>query len=121
MGLQDVKKPVLEKSNPGMPFGIKILLWIITINMLLTAGLVWSMAVHLILKLHNGVWVPMSEFRALMMGFHIILLAVSLMGWHMQVIWQRMEEMMLYPLGMVIGSLMLDVAVWKLAMLTFSG
>ena len=116
----DNKNKDAGKSTPGMPFGSKILLWIVTFNMVITTGFVWAMAFFVVHQFKTGIWVPMADFRDLMLGFHIILLGVSLIGWHMQGTWQKFGEMVVYPTGLVIGSLMLDVAAIKLAIITFT-
>jgi hypothetical protein len=109
-----------EISAIPMPFGTKVLLWIITFNMVIATGFVWAMAFYVVHQFKTGIWVSMEDFRNLMLGFHIILLCVSLTGWHMQGTWQKFGEMMVYPTALVIGTLMLDVAAVKLAIIAFT-
>ena len=109
-----------DKLTPGMPFWTKILLWIVTFNMVIATGFVWAMAFFVVHQVKIGIWISMADFRDLMLGFHIILLGVSLIGWHMQGTWQKLGEMMVYPTALVIGSLMLDVAAIKLAIIAFT-
>ncbi|MCX6645604.1 MAG: hypothetical protein NTY09_04505 [bacterium] len=116
----DNKDQNADKLTPGMPFGTKILLWIVTFNMVIATGFVWAMAFFVVHQFKTGIWVSMADFRDLMLGFHIILLGVSLIGWHMQGTWQKLGELMVYPTGLVIGSLMLDVAAIKLAIIAFT-
>jgi hypothetical protein len=121
MALQENQDSEIQPAPRRMPRRFAILFWIIIANMILTALVVWGMAFFIVERVKMGQWVQLRDFRTLMMGFHIILLIMSLMGWHMQTMWNRIGDMIMYPHAMVIGSVMLDVAAIKLAILTFSG
>ena len=103
-----------------MPFGFRILLWIIIVNMVIATFVVWSMAFVILRQYQNYDLIQVWDFRILLIGFHIIFLTLSLIGWHMQLTWHRLDDMMLYPYAMIIGILMLNAATVKLVIIVLS-
>ena len=103
-----------------MHFGYRILSWIIIVNILIAVLVVWSMAFIILRQYQNYDLIQVWDFRILLVGFHSIFLTLSLIGWHMQLTWHRLGDMMLYPYAMVIGTLMLNAAAVKLVMIVLS-
>lgn len=103
-----------------MPFGYRILLWIIIVNMVIAVLVVWSMAFVILRQYQNYEVIQVWDFRILLVGFHIIFLTLSLIGWQMQLTWHRLGDMMLYPYAMVIGTLMLNAAAVQLVLIVLS-
>lgn len=120
MELDENKASESNEIIPHMRIGMRVLLWIVTFNMVIATGFVWAMAFFVVHEVRVGIWVSISDFRDLMLGYHILLLTVTLICWHMQGVWRSMGETMAYPAGMVIGLLMLNVAAIKLGIIAFS-
>lgn len=102
-----------------MPKGLRILFWLIILDLLLLTAWVWLLAFRGISLLRSGFWVDMRSFGSLMMGYHILLLVVTTIGWGLQITWRTRGETALYLHAMVIGMLSLNIAALQLTLTVF--
>ena len=102
-----------------MSLGYKLLFWIIAFLMLGLTVWVWFIAFSIGPILERGEYFPIDDFSRLLMGYHILLLLVSIIGWIMQITWQKMRILALFPLAMVVGVVTLMIAALKLSLVYY--
>jgi hypothetical protein len=67
-----------------------------------------------------GFWIDMKNFGLLMLGYHILLLAVTTIAWGLQITWRTRGEMGLFLYAMIFGMLSLNVAALKLTLIVYN-
>jgi hypothetical protein len=100
-----------------MPKVYRILFWVIIIDLLVLTGWVWWTVFDAMSRARDGIWFSFEDFRLLLMGYHVLLLLVTIIGWIMQVAWQKLEYMALFPVSMILGTLALHVAAIQMSLI----
>lgn len=100
-----------------MPQGYRMLFWLLIVDILLLTLWVWILAYSAVVKTRAGMWFPVEDFRLLMLGYHGLLFMLSLIGWGMQTIWQKINTLALFPVSLVLGVLSLHVAAFQMFVL----
>ncbi len=117
-GLKSDKLPD-DDSGRVIPVGFRIIFWLIGIGIFGLTAWIWVMALITIIRENLGVWVP-GDFRRLFMGYHIIMLIVALIGWVMQIHWNRHRKMELFPVAIIIGILSMIAAAVQMAVIFYN-
>jgi hypothetical protein len=106
-------------SEHRMPMGLRIIFWLIILDFLILTGWVWILAFRAIAISEMGFLIDMKNFGLLMMGYHILLLAVTLIGWGMQITWRARGETGLFMYALIFGMLSLNVAALQLTLIVY--
>ena len=100
-----------------MPLKFRIFSWLVVIVVFMTTAWVWLLAWQIKTLNDTGAWVPYNQFTMLLLGYHIIMLVVSFIGWFTQEFWHRDEILVLFPLALVLGTISLLIAAMQLTLL----
>lgn len=92
-----------------MPYAYRVISWLVLIYIILITGWVWYIA-------YSSLTIKFYEYQAevwtlnrLLLTYHGILLVISFLGWGMQELWRRAGTLALFPLSMVLGSVLLNI------------
>ena len=72
------------------------------------------MAWQMVARLRTGMWIPMDDFARTMMGYHVLLLILSIISVTMGKALRRRGTLSLYPLVIVLGTLSVVMAAAQL-------
>jgi len=111
------KTPEFTGQPTLMPLKFRIFSWLVVIVIFMITAWVWLLAWQLKTIDDTGAWVPTNQFAMIFLGYHIIMLFVSFVGWFMQTYWHRDEILVLFPLALVIGTISLLLAAVQLTFL----
>ncbi len=110
-----IDDPVIsEIPEPAIPYGYLILFRFTGIFLFIVTLGVWAMAWQMVARLRTGMWIPMDDFARTMMGYHILLLIVSIIGVMMRKALRKYGTLSLYPLVIVLGTLSVLMAAAQL-------
>jgi hypothetical protein len=71
---------------------------------------VWIMVFQAISKAREGVWFSYDDFRLLLLGYHMLLLLITMIGWIMQSTWRYYTYLALFPASLLIGTIALSAS-----------
>ena len=109
--------PHYTGPDTPMPDGYRMLAGFITLLIFVLTGAVWLMAFDVRGQVQSGAWVPIEAFNRIFLGYHILMLIVSISGWAMQTYWRKYESLGLFPAALSVGTLSLIVAAGQMFLL----
>ncbi|MFH1676621.1 MAG: hypothetical protein ABIC40_06305 [bacterium] len=101
-----------DSSSPDrlvIPRGYRLLFLLVVFDSFLLAGHVWFMAWRIDTRIKAGEWMPGDEFIKLFMAFHVVFLLLALVAYLMQSIRSKYNTLALFPVALVIATLVLNV------------
>jgi len=108
--------PAPQELSIPMPYSYRIFMWVITFIIIGVTAWVWILAWQFRLIINSGVWVPGTQFAFIFLGYHILMMLVSFVGWGMQTFWHSDEVMAFFPLALGMSTAILIFAAWQLSL-----
>ena len=104
----------LKEIVRATPRGCRLVYWLVILDMVAVTGWVWYLAFRTGNNAGSLSGFPFPEFSRLLLGYHMLLLMTSLIGYAMQLVWNRWAMMGLFLPALILGTLSLNVAALQL-------
>jgi hypothetical protein len=111
----DINETAPPRPVAKMPVGYRLLLWFLIIDLACLTGWVWMNGYMGLALIRAGWLYQAGDFVRLLLSYHVLLLAWSLIAYEMEVVWKSARTLALFPLALIVCLGMLHLAAARLA------